>query len=196
MRHPALPGFALLLWSHYPKAPFQWIRYLFWRVPKKIFIGLLRFLGFKKPGLQKGIVAAADFYLLPSYPTHVQLKFIDSHASLYQSYYYDGYIPEDGYFSTFQSYGARTPNKYYYSRYIPEDSYFSTFQSHGARARAPDEYYYGRYIPEDRYFSTFQSYGASAPNESDGIWWNLFGWMLYLEGWNLLGKGMVALWRG
>ncbi|KDR80893.1 hypothetical protein GALMADRAFT_241391 [Galerina marginata CBS 339.88] len=81
--HPILTGLFFILWSYYPKFPFQVVRYVVWGLPKCIFVWFLRCLGFGEEGIEP-----------------------DSYASRYQSTYYGAYIPEDSHFAHYQSYGA------------------------------------------------------------------------------------------
>ncbi len=52
--HPYIFGFILIMWSYHPKAPFQAITFVIWTLPKKMFIGLLRCVGFGEEGVQPG----------------------------------------------------------------------------------------------------------------------------------------------
>ena len=52
--HPYIVGFILIMWSYYPKAPFQAITFIIWTLPKKMFVGLLRCVGFGEEGVQPG----------------------------------------------------------------------------------------------------------------------------------------------
>jgi len=81
--HPYIFGFVLIMWSYHPSAPFQAIAFIIWTLPKKMFIALLRCVGFSEEGVQP-----------------------DSYASRYQALHYEGYIPEDSLFAQYQSYGA------------------------------------------------------------------------------------------
>ncbi|KAF8972718.1 hypothetical protein BDZ97DRAFT_1752578 [Flammula alnicola] len=81
--HPYIYGFLLMMWSYHPDAPFKAIGYLTWTLPKRIFVGFLRCLGFGEEGIEP-----------------------DSYASRYQSTHYGSFIPEDSLFARYQSYGA------------------------------------------------------------------------------------------
>ncbi|PPQ99242.1 hypothetical protein CVT26_014098 [Gymnopilus dilepis] len=96
---PILAGLVFILWSYYPKAPFQAAIYLLWRIPKSIvlavlwrlpkfiLVGVLRFLGFGRGGVRR-----------------------DSYASRYQSAHLRGHIPRDSLFAHLRADGADPPS--------------------------------------------------------------------------------------
>ncbi|KAF9485577.1 hypothetical protein BDN70DRAFT_871245 [Pholiota conissans] len=83
MKYPYICAAVLLLWSFYPQFPFQVLYFVFYVVPRSIILGILTCLGFERGGVRS-----------------------DSIASRYQSQYYGGYTPGNGFFSRSQSYGA------------------------------------------------------------------------------------------
>ncbi|KAF5316799.1 hypothetical protein D9619_006730 [Psilocybe cf. subviscida] len=83
LQHPYISAAILLLWAFYPLAPFQFIWFFVWVIPKSIVLGILTCLGFEREGVRS-----------------------DSIASRYQSRRYGAHTPGHSYLSGAQSYGA------------------------------------------------------------------------------------------
>ncbi|KJA15605.1 hypothetical protein HYPSUDRAFT_362755 [Hypholoma sublateritium FD-334 SS-4] len=83
--HPYIFGFVLIMWSYHPSAPFQAIAYIIWMLPKKMFIGLLRCVGFGE-GVQPGNTSSQSLCILPGLNFYSQIP--DSYASRYQARHY------------------------------------------------------------------------------------------------------------
>ncbi|KAF8184468.1 hypothetical protein BJ912DRAFT_974940 [Pholiota molesta] len=83
MKYPYISAAVLLLWSFYPKFPFQVLYFVFWVMPRSVVLGILTCLGFERGGVRG-----------------------DSIASRYQSHHYGGYTPGNTIFSRSQSYGT------------------------------------------------------------------------------------------
>ncbi|PPQ85469.1 hypothetical protein CVT25_006646 [Psilocybe cyanescens] len=83
VQHPYISAAVLLLWSFYPQFPFYVVYFIFYVVPRSIILDLLACIGFEREGVRS-----------------------DSFASRYQSRYYQGHTPRNGFFSGAQSYGT------------------------------------------------------------------------------------------